>query len=178
MTIDEFLKEFDDFRRESMNSVRNSMIFALGGPGKSLGRSGGALGRLWQPQPYPALHLSPDPDPFSSSNVFLTIVAQKKERELASTSFCTEFCCGSFGMGLGGSIPSPENCFSKTIIGPDGQFIESLENGRCSGVRNGSPWLGMGSRWVEINRTGSGKPLGHLPGPKTGTKNQQIRKIR
>ena len=37
----------------------------------------------------------------SDRDVFLTIVAKMKDGELASTSFCTEFRCRSFGMGLG-----------------------------------------------------------------------------
>ena len=60
-----------------------------------------------------------------------------------------------------------------TNIGPGRQFLENLENGRCSGARNGSPWLGTGSRWVEMNRTASRKPLGHLPGLWEAIKNSK-----
>ena len=34
----------------------------------------------------------------------------------------------------------------------------------------------MGSRWVEMNRTGSGKPLGHLPGLREATKKKKKKK--
>jgi len=39
--------------------------------------------------------------------------SQKGDGELAGTSFGAEFRCGSFWRGLGGSIPSSENRFSK-----------------------------------------------------------------
>ena len=69
--------------------------------------------------------------------------------------------------GSRGSIPSSENLFLK--IGQGREFLENLENGRYSSARNGSPWLGTGSRRVEMNRTGSGKPLGHLLGIREAT---------
>ena len=46
------------------------------------------------------------------SSVRATIGGQKIEGELAGTSFCAEFRCGSCGMGLTGSLPSSKNRFA------------------------------------------------------------------
>ena len=89
-------------------------------------------------------HISPNwnifsrpPGPFSKPlghlpdlpNVFVTIVGQNGDGELAGTSFGAEFRCGSFWMGLGGSIPSPENRFSKKTLVGAGGFSRSWKMG-------------------------------------------------
>ena len=61
-------------------------------------------------------HSSSRPSPTREScfwYVFVTIVGQNGDGELAGTSLGAEFRCASFWMGLGGSIPSSENIFPK-----------------------------------------------------------------
>ena len=72
-------------------------------------------------------------------NVFVAIVGQSGDGELAGTSFGAEFCCGSFGMGLGGSIASSENRFSKKTLVWAGGFSRSWKMG-------GVPVAEMGRR--------------------------------
>ena len=54
---------------------------------------------------------------WNKNNVFVTNGSKKNDGELASTSFCAEFRCGSCGMGLGGSLPSSKNRFSTKRVG-------------------------------------------------------------
>ena len=61
-------------------------------------------------------------------------------------------------------------------------FVVSWQNKKrmfeCPGGRNGSPWLAMGSRWVEMNRTASRKLFRHLPGSRTARNQENPGEIR
>ena len=65
--------------------------------------------------PHPSSHL--DKMVWNKNNVFVTIGSKKNDGELASTSFCAEFRCGSCGMGLTGSLPSSKNRFATKHVG-------------------------------------------------------------
>ena len=72
--------------------------------------------------------------------------------------------------GSRGVISLIEKSFFQKNIRRGTYCVNNLQNVKCPGARNGSPWLATGSRWVEMNRTASRKLFRHLPGPKTATK--------
>ena len=76
--------------------------------------------------------------------------------------------------------------FKRGTVGEKGKEQKLAEVGICGGNKNqkrrfgqriGSRWGGSGSYSARIDRTGSGKPMETLPGPKTAIKNSKIQKM-
>ena len=98
------------------------------------------------------------------NNVFVTNGSKKNDGELASTSFCAEFRCGSCGMGLGGSLPSSKNRFSTKSV----EVEEPVGRNGGHQTYNLTGFdvlrLATGSQTVEKKRIASRKLSKRVPG--------------